>query len=294
MKKNTIASSIDVRALCASFVAIFAAVALVYAFPAYAQSADAEGSAGAGASGSAGGAQVGLEVSAETRAQAGTGGDEGETNEAKETDKATPKLMEASVKGTQDGDPDRPMVEGQIFQNNQSDIDFLQGNVVSVSAVEVRGWDPKQKQEFLATVKAHAQVQSGQDLENFATGILLKDENVEEISSDEDSVEVRYRVPAKFLGIFETSIPVIVVAEKAQGELGGGVKVRFPWYRVLFGIEEEVSETSLETDIGAEVIADLDSDGALDVSVAARIYTAISNVLKTKHDTVKNSVGNIR
>ena len=93
----------------------------------------------------------------------------------------------------------------------------LQGNAVSVSAVEVRGWDPKQKQEFLATVKAHAQVRSEQDLENFATGILLKDENVEEISSDEDSVEVRYRVPAKFLGLFETSIPVIVVAEKAQG-----------------------------------------------------------------------------
>ena len=174
------------------------------------------------------------------------------------------------------------------------DVGELQGNAVSVSAVEVRGWDPKEKQEFLATVKTHAQVRSEQDLENFATGILLKDENVEEISSDEDSVEVRYRVPAKFLGIFETSIPVIVVAEKAQGELGGGVKVRFPWYRVLFGVEEEVSETSLESDIGAAVIADLDSDGALDVSVAARIYTAISNVLKTKHDTVKNSVGNIR
>lgn len=180
-----------------------------------------------------------------------------------------------------------------VVQHNETDIDFL-AKGVSASAVEVRGWDTAKKKEFLTSVKAHAQVKSGQDLENFAKGVLLKDENVEEISSDEDSVEVRYRVPAKFLGLFATTLPVEVVAEKAQGGLGAGVKVKFPWFRFLFGIPKEVSQDSLETEIGAAVIGDLDRDGALDVVVVARLYNAISNVLKTKHDTVKNSIGNIR
>ena len=181
-----------------------------------------------------------------------------------------------------------------VVQHNQSDLDFLKGNAVSARAVEVRGWDPKQKQEFLATVKAEAQVQSGQDLENFAKGVLLADDNVEEVSSDEDSVEVRYRVPAKFLGLFETTLPVEVVAEEAQGELGARVRVKFPWFRFFFGVPDEVSETALESSVSAAVIGDLDRDGALDVVVAARLLSAISNVLKTKHDTVKNSIGNIR
>ena len=192
-----------------------------------------------------------------------------------------------------EADTSTPQPEGTSLQNNQSDLDFVKGTV-SASAVEVRGWDPKQKQEFLATVKVHAEVQSEQDLENFAKGILINDENVEEISSDEDSVEVRYRVPAKFLGFFETTLPVTVVAKKAQGELGEGVRVHFPWYRFLFGVPDEVSETSLETSVSSAVTADLDSDGALDFAVSARLYSAISNVLKTKHDTVKNSINNIR
>lgn len=215
----------------------------------------------------------------------------GVEGEAAEGTPGKPKYedIKASARGASDEEGEKGGTE-----DINIGVGELQGNAVSVSAVEVRGWDPKEKQEFLATVKTHAQVQSGQDLENFAKGILLEDENVEKISSDEDSVEVRYRVPAKFLGLFEASIPVEVVAAKAQGELGGGVKVRFPWYRFLFGIEDEVSETSLESDIGAAVIADLDSDGALDVSVAARIYSSVSSVLKTKHDTVKNSINNVR
>ena len=35
-------------------------------------------------------------------------------------------------------------------------------------------------------------------------------------------------------------------------------------------------------------------DGSVGVGTAARSYTAISNVMKTKHDTVKNSISNVR
>src|SRR3989338_903228 len=265
---------------------LFALVALFVALPVYAQNIQAEVGVGASAGSSAGGA--GLQVSTEARGET----DAGTAREECPSDRPACQGGESPVcrRGVWYCRED----QSQVVQHNQSDLDFLSGNAVSASAVEVRGWDPKQKQEFLATVKVHAEVQSEQDLENFAKGILINDENVEEISSDEDSVEVRYRVPAKFLGFFETTLPVTVVAKKAQGELGEGVRVHFPWYRFLFGVPDEVSETSLEISVSSAVIADLDSDGALDFAVSARLYSAISNILKTKHDTVKNSINNIR
>ena len=246
------------------------------ALPVSAQSVQAQGAASSSAGVSAGKAQVGLDVSAEAKASAQ---DETEDNDnSGRGEEQSEAAREGGMKGGQ----------------GATTSDEEQGNDVSVQAVEIRGWDATQKQEFLATVKVHAQVRSEQDLENFAKGVLLKDENVEEISSDEDSVEVRYRVPAKVLGLIDATLPVIVVAAKAQGELGGGVQVHFPWYSFLFGVSDVVSETTLESDVATAVGADLDGDGSLDVAATARLYNAISNVLKTKHDTVKTSIGNIR
>ncbi|HEY4499170.1 MAG TPA: hypothetical protein VJH94_03855 [Candidatus Paceibacterota bacterium] len=247
------------------------------ALPVSAQSVQAQGAASSSAGVSAGKAQVGLDVSGE--AKAGMQGNAGNTEDNGRGEEQSEADTGGSMKGG---------------NTKATTSDEERGNDVSVQAVEIRGWDTTQKQEFLATVKTHAQVRSEQDLENFAKGILVKDENVEEISSDEDSVEVRYRVPAKFLGLIDTTLPVTVVAAKAQGELGGGVQVHFPWYSFLFGVPDVVSETTLESDVATAVGADLDVDGSLDVAATARLYNAISNVLKTKHDTAKNSIGNIR
>ncbi|TSC85589.1 MAG: hypothetical protein G01um10148_975 [Parcubacteria group bacterium Gr01-1014_8] len=211
----------------------------------------------------------------------------GEEGRGDEMRSATATAMTAEKGGREDDDD-----SGQEKDKDDSP-DPMKGGV-HVAAGDVDGLTEDEKEAFLARVKTHAQVKSGQDLENFAKGILIKDDNVEELSSDEDSVEVRYRVPAKFLGLFETTLPIEVVAEKAQGELGGGVKVKFPWFRFLFGIPDDVSQSSLETSVGAAVIGDLDRDGVLDVALTARLYNAISNILKTKHDTAKNSIGNIR
>ena len=275
---------------------------LLVAVPVYAQNSKAEVGVDASAGSSAGAPGLQVSTEAKGRVDAGTARENAcEAQCRNDYGGSGSGGFEACVRAcgaggpaspAREADTSTPQPEETLLQNNQSDLDFVKGTV-SASAVEVRGWDPKQKQEFLATVKAQAQVRSGQDLENFAKGIVIHDENVEEISSDEDSVEVRYRVPAKFLGFFETTLPVTVVANKAEGELGKGVKVHFPWYRFLFGVSDQVSETSLETSVNSAVIADLDI-GALDFAVSARLYSAISNVLKTKHDTVKNSIGNIR
>jgi len=240
------------------------ALALLFALPAYAQTITG-GDVGAGASGNAGGIQVGADVSAEVRAQ--TGGDEQEDDNVEEG--------EARVSG------------GETEQDN----------TVSVNAREIRNMSAEQRVEFLTTVKTHAQVQSGEDLENFATGILLQDENVQELSADEEGVEVRYRVPAKLFGFFETTLPVTVTAKaKAESESDGRVQVRYPWFSFLFSVPEEVSETAIESDVRAAVSGDLDSDddGVLDASLTARLYASISAVLKARHDAAMNAIGNVR
>ena len=278
-------------------ISLFVVFVLAAALPAYAQ-----GTAGAGVSSQAGGAQVGLEVSAEARGEVN---EDTEESSEKRADKATPKLMEANTKGTQDGDPDRPLIGGEagndddsdsVMQNNESNLDFIHRSTISVQAVEVRGWDPKEKQEFLATVKTHAQVQSEQDLENFARGILLEDENVEELALNFGEVKVRYRVPAMFLGFIEASIPATVVAAKAEaeGEASGRVKVHFPWFRFLFSISEEVSDSTLESELSTQLAAELSAASEVDASANARLYQKITATLKVRHDIAMNAIRNMK
>jgi hypothetical protein len=53
----------------------------------------------------------------------------------------------------------------------------------------------------------------------------------------------------------------------------------------------------MSTDKQDERIEDLDIDAEDAAEVAggdAQQYTAVSNILKTKHDTVKNSINNVR
>jgi len=178
--------------------------------------------------------------------------------------------------------------QAQSAERNETDLEFA-GKGVSASAIEVRGWDATTKQEFLAEVKAHAQVQSNQDLENFAKGILIEDENVTEVEADENEVTVQYRVPAKFLGIFSLGLPVSVTIE-AHGEGAGAssvserVKVKFPWQRIFFSIDESVREEALRQVVSAEVEGEVQTATTFEVREQARLFQLLSNVLKRVRD----------
>jgi len=200
------------------------------------------------------------------------------TDSGKSTGAATTTLDDEKVSDDED--------EKETVQHNQTDLEFLRERSISVKAVEVRGWDPKQKETFLAEVKTYAEVQSGEDLENFAKGVLLKDSNVASIVLAEESTQVVYSIPVKFLGVFNTSLnaQVDVNAE-------GRVKVKYPWLGFLFKKLVSVSELGSEIEktlpeVGDEVIVGFEHQ--------AQRLVSISNVLKTKHDTAKNSVQNVR
>ena len=199
--------------------------------------------------------------------------------------------MEAATKGTQDGDPDRPVVEGRVFQNNQSDLDFLRGNAVSVSAVEVRGWDPEQKQEFLATVKAHAQVQSGEDLENFARGVLLENENMEEIALNFEKITLKHRSSGRLFGFIPISFMQRVELD-AEGDDAGRVKVKMPWFSFL--MRADVSAGDIEEEAQASIGGNLGNNENWDFGARAEIIASISNILKTRHEAAMNAIRNLK
>ncbi|MDX1607753.1 MAG: hypothetical protein R3251_00885 [Candidatus Spechtbacterales bacterium] len=169
---------------------------------------------------------------------------------------------------TDEGDPDEPVItrdipntdttdtgervmqpefgtdaKSDVSQNNQSNLDFLRERAdVSASAVEVRGWDPEKKESFLRDVKEHAEVKNEQDLENFAKGILLRDENIDSIDIAADKIKITHRTPVKFLGIFDATLPASTEVDKQ-----GRVKVKFPWYGFFFS--NKLSATELETNL---------------------------------------------
>ena len=157
-----------------------------------------------------------------------------------------------------------------------------------MSAREMRGWDPKQKQEFLATVKAHAEVQSGQDLENFARGVLLQDENVEELAVEEEKLVVKYLSRGKFLGFIPLSFTQTVELD-TDGDDMGRVKVRMPWFAFL--LRADVSAEELENELGINEKWMRASWNAAEIAEAFNILTS---VLKTKHDTAMAAIQNIR
>ena len=227
----------------------------------------------------------------------------------KELDKASPQLMQVSAEGTGGNEGN-----AEIAQHNQSDLEFLVRGA-SVRAVEVRGWDPKQKEEFLTTVKTHAQLRSGQDLENFAEGVLVKDEGIENISFNYQKIEFEYKAQGRLFGFIPLNYAQsVTVNTRVEG--GGRVKVKFPWYSIL--MKTGASTQELETDIAASLessgdlvglnpqpeppsaerksgsIIAADFNYRAEASAYARAFTTISNVLKTKHDAAMASIQNTR
>jgi len=257
--------------------------------------------------------KIKMEATVEAGATTTESGKGNSDEKAKGIDKASPKLQETArgenATGTDDDvlredcPSERPACEsgespvcrrgvwycrGDSARGSAQSATTTRGNAVSVSAREMRGWDPKQKQEFLATVKAHAEVQSGQDLENFARGVLLQDENVEELAVEEEKLVVKYLSRGKFLGFIPLSFTQTVELD-TEGDDMGRVKVRMPWFAFL--LRADVSAEELENELGINEKWMRASWNAAEIAEAFNILTS---VLKTKHDTAMAAIQNIR
>lgn len=86
----------------------------------------------------------------------------------------------------------------------------------------------------------------------------------ESISLNYEKITTKISTRVKMFGVIPATVTATVEIDAASR-----VRVRFPWW------------TFLATGKDAE-------------GLGARVLTALSNVLKTKHDTIKNSIGNVR
>ena len=167
----------------------------------------------------------------------------------------------------------------KTVQYNESDLDFMQKNVISANAREIDGWNDEEKKNFLQAVKEYAQVKSEQELENFAKGVLLEDNNVQSIEVSEEKVDLAYEMPARFLGIFNASL-----VARAEVRREGIVKVTFPWYSFLFKKLVVVRDIESEAEANVPEIGD---EVLVSFETRARVIRTLHTIMKTKHDTAK-------
>ncbi len=176
-------------------------------------------------------------------------------------------------------------------QGNESAMDFIQRRAeIRVRAAEVRGWDPEQKRQFAAEAKAWAQVRSGQDLERFAQGILADNEQIESLSLNYEEIKARHRHTAKFLGIFNASISQDITIGFGDGERGRvpeRVEVKFPWYRFLFKVQNQLNSEDAQDLLNQPVVeTEPPSEGSQDVSAEAEL-TVYAQALEKLNSILK-------
>lgn len=181
---------------------------------------------------------------------------------------------------------------------NGLQIGIESSSAIQVSAVTVRGWDPEKKKEIVGKAKPATAARTNADLEVFVQNTLLADENVRSIAIDESGVHVAYSMPAKFLGLFATTLTL-----RTDVDAQGGVKVRFPWTRFLYSSSIDISGAEQELLARITAVANaqngtvnLPASRSAEVSVqaTAQIVELISTVNKAMHDTAKSIIQNIR
>lgn len=135
--------------------------------------------------------------------------------------------------------------------------------------------------EVTSLVKTEAELQS------FVNTVTEADENIGEVVIATGTISIEYKQPARLFGVIPSAlrpqVTVFVGTTSARH-----VKVKFPWYHVFF--KKEVDLSDLESQIEARERLSVPAD----THTVARIFETLSNILKTKHDTAKNSIGNIR
>lgn len=86
----------------------------------------------------------------------------------------------------------------------------------------------------------------------------------ESISLNYEKITAKVGAPVKMFGIIPATVTATVEIDTVLR-----VRVRYPWWTFL-------------------------ATGRDDVALGERVFTTLSNVLKTKHDTIKNAIGNVR
>jgi hypothetical protein len=93
---------------------------------------------------------------------------------------------------------------------------------------------------------ADLMIKSDDDLDAYNSLVVKTRPSVTSVSVDDDSVSVKYKQPAKFLGVFSSHINAT-----AKVVAGGKVTIILPWYSFLYVKDSSTVESKIETSLAA-------------------------------------------
>ena len=156
------------------------------------------------------------------------------------------------------------------------------------------------------------------DLKLYVVATVQSDENIEEVTLSDKEVSVDYRTTIHLLGFIS-----VKTTQRATITFGGSgadsapdkfgrVKVSLPWWHVFgrkevrardlrVAIEEELESKWKVSEFDAVSGADAEAADRPSENIAlyftkvqAQAFQLLSNIMRTKHDTAKSSINNVR
>lgn len=190
--------------------------------------------------------------------------------------------------------------DGVDGESNDSPSDASKGKnirkniTVNLRAADLRDADEETKREVLSRVPTTTDaVLTGDDLALFILSEAASDPAMEQVSFNFEKIEMKHRAKGKLFGFIPITFTERVEVDTSEGTEPGTVKVKLPWYGFLVNEDVRPEEVEAEAKKGHKEWIDVES-WSWGMSQRAAMFQSISNVLKTKHDTAKNSIGNMR
>jgi hypothetical protein len=183
-------------------------------------------------------------------------------------------------------DEGKPAAAGKEIRKNIS---------VVLRARELRNADIAKKDAVrVAAPTTSDKVITGDDLANFILLDAEGDAAVEDVSLNFEKIVIKHKAKGKLFGFIRISYTENIEIDTSEKSKLGMIKVKLPWYSSL--VNEDVDPDDVEADAknaAKEKQIDVDS-WSWGMSERAWAYSSVSNILKTRHDTAKNSISNVR
>lgn len=205
----------------------------------------------------------------------------------------------ASINVTNDTNTVTGTVSGNAAGNTAGNAQT--GGVVNISSsgkslkIEVEGSDlSSEEKRAIVNLEGNTltTIKTDDDLKAYNSVVIETNPNISTISSDDGSVEITYRHPAKFLGIWRTSLNATARVENNER-----VSIQLPWYSFLFstgkGDVEKTINVNLENDAMVQVNSDGGASADLTVQNEARAINIVTSQIGGQGSaTISGSNGN--
>ena len=195
------------------------------------------------------------------------------------------------------GDPDFDLLRIEIDSDGSDQVRAEVSAMGVTGGVRVRGWDPEKKEEIVGRPE---ETKTPADLKVYIEALTLSDAAIKGITLREGVAEIATSEPGKLFGFIPVSMSSNVAVDFNLKDTTADpvdVNVKLPWWSMF--VKKSFSSSALEKELHTGLSGGIwqkvdNSDMPVSASMVARTLGFVSNVLKTKHDTAKNSVSNVR